>query len=61
LPGATPTSHIAGKAGIDLREHGLTGATNVYRILGWKYATRRARRHRQRCAGFVLCVPRGFG
>src|SRR2546427_13179619 len=42
LVGATPTSYIAGKVGrgIDLREHGSKnlGATNVYRILGWKYA-----------------------
>ena len=44
LFGATPTSYIAGKArqggGIDLRDHGSKnlGATNVYRILGWKYA-----------------------
>ena len=42
LLGATPTSFIAGKLGrgIDLREHGSKnlGATNVYRILGWKYA-----------------------
>ncbi len=42
LFGATPTSYIAGKVGrgIDLREHGSKnlGATNVYRILGWKYA-----------------------
>ena len=40
--GATPTSYIAGKLGrgIDLREHGSRnlGATNVYRVLGWKYA-----------------------
>jgi glycerol-3-phosphate acyltransferase PlsY len=40
--GATPTSYIAGKLGrgIDLREHGSKnlGATNVFRILGWKYA-----------------------
>jgi glycerol-3-phosphate acyltransferase PlsY len=40
--GATPTSYIAGKLGkgIDLREHGSNnlGATNVYRVLGWKYA-----------------------
>lgn len=42
LLGATPTSYIAGKLGrgIDLREHGSKnlGATNVYRLLGWKYA-----------------------
>ena len=42
LLGATPTSYLAGKLGrgIDLRQHGSKnlGATNVYRILGWKYA-----------------------
>jgi len=42
LIGATPTSYIAGKLAkrIDLREHGSNnlGATNVYRVLGWKYA-----------------------
>jgi glycerol-3-phosphate acyltransferase PlsY len=42
LLGATPTSYLAGKLGrgIDLREHGSKnlGATNVYRVLGWKYA-----------------------
>jgi acyl phosphate:glycerol-3-phosphate acyltransferase len=42
LLGAIPTSYLAGKLGrgIDLREHGSKnlGATNVYRILGWKYA-----------------------
>ena len=42
LLGATPTSYIAGRVGrgIDLRQHGSKnlGATNVYRILGWKYA-----------------------
>ena len=42
LLGATPTSYIAGRLGrgIDLREHGSKnlGATNVYRILGWRYA-----------------------
>jgi len=40
--GATPTSYIAARLGrgIDLREHGSKnlGATNVYRLLGWKYA-----------------------
>jgi acyl phosphate:glycerol-3-phosphate acyltransferase len=40
--GATPTSYLAGKLGrgIDLRAHGSRnlGATNVYRVLGWKYA-----------------------
>jgi glycerol-3-phosphate acyltransferase PlsY len=42
LLGATPTSYLAGRLGrgIDLRAHGSKnlGATNVYRILGWKYA-----------------------
>ncbi|HEY6853399.1 MAG TPA: glycerol-3-phosphate 1-O-acyltransferase PlsY [Gemmatimonadales bacterium] len=42
LLGATPTSYIAGRLGrgIDLREHGSKnlGATNVYRLLGWKFA-----------------------
>ena len=42
LIGATPTSYIAGRLGrgIDLRAHGSKnlGATNVYRVLGWKYA-----------------------
>jgi glycerol-3-phosphate acyltransferase PlsY len=40
--GATPTSYLAGRLGrgIDLRDHGSKnlGATNVYRILGWRYA-----------------------
>jgi glycerol-3-phosphate acyltransferase PlsY len=42
LMGAFPTSWLAGRLfrGIDLREHGSRnlGATNVYRVLGWKYA-----------------------
>jgi glycerol-3-phosphate acyltransferase PlsY len=42
LLGATPTSYLAGRLGrgIDLREHGSKnlGATNVYRLLGWRYA-----------------------
>ncbi len=42
LIGATPTSYIAGRLakGIDLREHGSRnlGATNVYRVLGWRWA-----------------------
>jgi acyl phosphate:glycerol-3-phosphate acyltransferase len=42
LLGATPTSYIAGRLGrgLDLREHGSKnlGATNVYRVLGWRYA-----------------------
>lgn len=42
LVGSFPTSLLAGKlgAGIDLRERGSKnlGATNVYRVLGWKFA-----------------------
>ncbi|HEX9279203.1 MAG TPA: glycerol-3-phosphate 1-O-acyltransferase PlsY [Gemmatimonadales bacterium] len=42
LLGAFPTSFVAAKLGrrIDLRAHGSKnlGATNVFRILGWKYA-----------------------
>lgn len=42
LLGAIPTSYLAGKwfRGIDLREQGSRnlGATNLYRVLGWKFA-----------------------
>jgi len=42
LLGATPTSYVAGRLakGIDLRQHGSKnlGATNVYRLLGWRWA-----------------------
>lgn len=42
LLGATPTAYLAGRVarGIDLREHGSRnlGATNVYRVLGWRWA-----------------------
>lgn len=42
LLGATPTSYWVGRAfhGIDLREHGSgnLGATNAFRVLGWKSA-----------------------
>ncbi len=41
LAGSIPTSFLAGKlAGVDLRRQGSKnlGATNVYRVLGWKYA-----------------------
>jgi glycerol-3-phosphate acyltransferase PlsY len=40
--GAIPTSYLAGRIfrGIDLREHGSRnlGATNLYRVLGWRFA-----------------------
>jgi glycerol-3-phosphate acyltransferase PlsY len=42
LIGAVPTSYLAARLlrGIDLREHGSRnlGATNLYRVLGWRYA-----------------------
>jgi glycerol-3-phosphate acyltransferase PlsY len=42
LLGAIPTSYLVSRvlAGIDLREHGSgnLGATNLYRVLGWRYA-----------------------
>lgn len=42
LVGAIPTSYLAGRLfrGIDLREHGSRnlGATNLYRVLGWRFA-----------------------
>lgn len=42
LVGAIPTSYLVGKwfQGIDLREHGSRnlGATNLYRVLGWRFA-----------------------
>jgi glycerol-3-phosphate acyltransferase PlsY len=43
LAGSIPFAYLAGKLfkGIDLREHGSgnLGATNVYRVMGWKIAT----------------------
>ena len=43
LIGAIPTSYVVARAvrGIDLREHGSgnLGATNAYRVLGWRAAT----------------------
>lgn len=42
LTGAIPTSFIVGRTrGIDLRRHGSgnLGATNAFRVLGWKAAT----------------------
>lgn len=42
VTGSIPTGIIMGKVvkGIDIREHGSgnAGATNVFRVLGWKYA-----------------------
>jgi glycerol-3-phosphate acyltransferase PlsY len=41
--GACPTSYLAGRLvrGVDLRQHGSgnLGATNAFRVLGWKAAT----------------------
>jgi acyl phosphate:glycerol-3-phosphate acyltransferase len=43
LVGAFPTSYVAGRLarGIDLRQHGSgnLGATNAFRVLGWRAAT----------------------
>ena len=43
LIGAFPSSYVVGRLvrGIDLREHGSgnLGATNVFRVLGWRAAT----------------------
>ena len=65
LVGATPTSYLAGKLGrgIDLREHGSKnlGATNVYRILGWKYAIPVALIDMAKGALPVLLFPRWAG
>lgn len=42
LLGAIPASYLAARlgAGIDLRQHGSNnlGATNLYRVMGWRYA-----------------------
>ncbi len=42
LLGAIPTSHVTARLfrGIDLRQHGSRnlGATNLYRVLGWRFA-----------------------
>lgn len=42
IVGAIPAAYLMGRwgRGIDLREHGSKnlGATNVYRVLGWRYA-----------------------
>lgn len=52
--GAFPTSYVVGRAvrGIDLRQHGSgnLGATNAFRVLGWKAAT----------PIFVLDIAKGF-
>ena len=43
LAGSIPFAYLAGKLfkGIDLREHGSgnLGATNVFRVMGWKIAS----------------------
>jgi acyl phosphate:glycerol-3-phosphate acyltransferase len=52
--GAFPTSYVVGRAarGIDLRQHGSgnLGATNAFRVLGWKAAL----------PIFVLDIAKGF-
>lgn len=52
--GAFPTSYVAGRMvrGIDLRQHGSgnLGATNAFRVLGWKAAT----------PIFIVDIAKGF-
>ena len=54
LIGAFPTSYVVGRLtrGIDLRQHGSgnLGATNAFRVLGWKAAT----------PIFVVDIAKGF-
>lgn len=54
LVGAFPTSYVVGRAarGVDLRQHGSgnLGATNAFRVLGWKAAT----------PIFVIDIAKGF-
>jgi acyl phosphate:glycerol-3-phosphate acyltransferase len=54
LVGAFPTSYIVGRLtrGIDLRQHGSgnLGATNAFRVLGWRAAT----------PIFIVDVAKGF-
>jgi acyl phosphate:glycerol-3-phosphate acyltransferase len=54
LIGAFPTSYVAGRAfrGIDLRQYGSgnLGATNAFRVLGWKAAT----------PIFIMDIAKGF-
>lgn len=54
LIGAFPTSYVVGRLtrGIDLRQHGSgnLGATNAFRVLGWRAAT----------PIFVVDVAKGF-
>ncbi|MEX0907635.1 MAG: glycerol-3-phosphate 1-O-acyltransferase PlsY [Gemmatimonadota bacterium] len=55
LIGAFPTSHVVARTlhGIDLRQHGSgnLGATNAFRVLGWRAAT----------PIFVADIIKGFG
>jgi len=53
LTGSIPTSYLVGRArGIDLRQHGSgnLGATNAYRVLGWRAAS----------PVFVIDILKGF-
>jgi len=53
LTGAFPTSFVVGKAkGVDLRKHGSgnLGATNAFRVLGWRAAT----------PVFLIDIAKGF-
>ena len=54
LTGAFPTSYVVGRVtrGIDLRQHGSgnLGATNAFRVLGWRAAT----------PIFIVDIAKGF-
>jgi glycerol-3-phosphate acyltransferase PlsY len=64
LVGAAPASYVAAwLKGIDLRQHGSKnlGATNVYRVLGWRYALPVALFDVAKGAVPVLLFPRWGG
>jgi glycerol-3-phosphate acyltransferase PlsY len=53
LMGSIPTGYLLGKSrGLDIRQHGSgnIGATNVWRVLGWKFGL----------AGFISDFLKGF-
>ena len=64
LAGSIPFAYLAGKLfkGIDLREHGSgnLGATNVFRVMGWKIASLVMVLDMAKGALPVLLLPRSF-